>query len=602
MDIIDIVIGPETPNFKNYYAQQLDVIDENHSTNNESVFSILTNNRSIDIICDDDTVRNKFIRGLSFLQKRLHFDNPSPTVLMRKNSVESQHSNSIKSSNNSNFEIWKPINGKQYLEDTQKRLILSRMMRGDHFLKMKLTAVGYPHERFVRLNRTSNNKFCLAWMGGEKELVLKKIDLSEIVELQVGSFKPPTFEDDDFRRWSVEMETKHLAGMLSNTSSPYNSNNNSNSSLDTTMLDNAADNNNISSSDLTTTSNKTRWERMNRRAAQNKRVNNGGLTNVDEQFSFSLFNKEGINVLSLLAPNSKQFELWKTGLNLIIGSDVTPRGDDNHNSTNNNASNGSSSSNISSTGGRFQHHDYGALSEDDATIMSQLTISRMSSINSLSSVNSGSSDGNNSADNSLRMVSFNLEKAAAPPPQQGQGRPAKSWERGIGLRSAAQTEITLIASLPTTPPKHVIDTVNLLNALFTGKTCNKWADCKLVLQRTDLVPEMGKMEERGVVKKRLKLLKNLLAKIDVDENNDIGNAIIGWCNHLIDEKTTSEPPLAAAATTTTSTTNTTTKVQKLRRGLNKLWGKGGGTTTSGQMRRAKSNENLAAIRDGIADM
>ena len=90
---------------------------------------------------------------------------------------------------NKEYDIYKPVGGKSYLEAMQKRLIFSRMNKGDYFLRYKLTKVGFPHERFLRL------EFCykrwhITWLGGVEEEVARKLNLSEVKEIKQGKVSP----------------------------------------------------------------------------------------------------------------------------------------------------------------------------------------------------------------------------------------------------------------------------------------------------------------------------------------------------------------------------------------------------------------------------
>ena len=168
-DIDEIFVGPVTPNFKEWRRSS----EVNFSAKCEIVFSIATANRTIDIICPSDHIKNYWVRGLSMLKKRLQVlgGGTSPTV------------------GNKKYDIYKPVGGKSYLEAMQKRLIFSRMNKGDYFLRYKLTKVGFPHERFLRL------EFCykrwhITWLGGVEEEVARKLNLSEVKEIKQGKVSP----------------------------------------------------------------------------------------------------------------------------------------------------------------------------------------------------------------------------------------------------------------------------------------------------------------------------------------------------------------------------------------------------------------------------
>ena len=72
------------------------------------------------------------------------------------------------------------------------------MIKGGFFLKTKLTKVGYPHEKAIRLSYTHAKAWALTWMSGD---TVKRRYLNEISELRQGSYRavvsPDEFDSND---------------------------------------------------------------------------------------------------------------------------------------------------------------------------------------------------------------------------------------------------------------------------------------------------------------------------------------------------------------------------------------------------------------------
>jgi len=359
---LEITVGAESPNFKKYFEN----VPEAKS---ERVFSIITRERSLDIIVDDDTIKNAFIRGLTFLKKRLQLNTTRIGGVPRRSKSDVDSSMCVPElyrkgsySNPSSFDILKPIGNKTYLEDTQKRLIFSRMCKGDFFLKLKLTKMGFPHERSFRLEWTAR-KWALCWMSGEKENILKKIYLVNVAELRMGSFD--NLDGGGWVSGGPEIEEKQRRSIEIDPS-PFSS---TNSSLNTEDDDLGGG---LFDAVSPNSQNETRWGRMNRRAAKthnDKIVNSQSPSKPDDHLSFSLFNQEGAVVLRLVAPNEKQLELWRVGLNLIINGEFLPRSV---------ADEAKWEETV--RGPDFDKTNYEALSEDEDSISMLSSVSRMSSL------------------------------------------------------------------------------------------------------------------------------------------------------------------------------------------------------------------------------
>jgi serine/threonine protein kinase len=261
-DIVSINVGATTPNFQRFYGEDPKI----EPSQPKAAFSIMTKDRSIDVICPNIEIMNEWVRGLNMLIGRFTL-NPAATPSVRNCFV------SI-GGDGAKVDVITAI--KRYQTSPQeynheeilhlKRVVVGQMMLGDHFLKYR--HMGKPHERFFRIHRDIQTIY---WSGGEKQNKNKTLSLMDVVEVR-KDFSPVGLGEDSVEKG--ESKKVNIKGVT----------------IKSNLVAGAA-----------------------KKVADSRDYNP-----KDTEYCFSLINDEGERVLSLICPNKNSFDLWTFGFNCVL--------------------------------------------------------------------------------------------------------------------------------------------------------------------------------------------------------------------------------------------------------------------------------------------
>ena len=176
---MDILVGGVSANFQRYYGQGPtgNPVD-GEVTAPKAAFSLMTKDRSIDVICPTLESMNEWVRGLKYLISRL-----TPSAKDEVESVQEPEGLEMKGEGFSVVEgVRRWSKGRSAFNEEEvmslKRSAISRLILGSSLLKF--LHLGKPHERFFTLHHSLRH---LLWEGGRNNKS-KRVNLLEIKEVQ----------------------------------------------------------------------------------------------------------------------------------------------------------------------------------------------------------------------------------------------------------------------------------------------------------------------------------------------------------------------------------------------------------------------------------
>jgi len=199
-EVLDILVGGVSANFLRHYGEAASQVAEEVRAP-KAAFSLMTKDRSIDVICPTLESMNEWVRGLKYLINRL--------TTTGKDEIESVQGiagldkDAEKLGVVEGVKRWSKEKEKWNQEEVMslKRLTLSRLIIGSSLLKF--LHVGKPHERFFTLHQSLRH---LLWEGGREGKKSKRVNLLEVKEIRT--------QGDFGKEYSVNVKGFHVKNKL----------------------------------------------------------------------------------------------------------------------------------------------------------------------------------------------------------------------------------------------------------------------------------------------------------------------------------------------------------------------------------------------------